>query len=159
MSEHRTSQAVPLPRPLPRRHRRGRGAWLTAGLLLVVVSSSCEDAGTIPGTDVEPPVVGGAWNGTYVVGEETFAASFSFSQDDVVVTGNGFIDVLLPTSPVEAAIDRSGRLVMLIENDCEAWLGTMEVSTDGRSMSGLLQVDRTQCPTGLNDIGTLSLSR
>jgi hypothetical protein len=123
------------------------------------VSSACEDVGTNPGTPVEPPAVGGTWNGSYLVGEDAFAASFTFSQNDVVVTGNASIDVLLPPSPVEAAIDQAGRLVMLIENDCEDWLGTMEVSTDGRTMSGLLQVDRLQCPTGLNDIGTLTLSR
>jgi hypothetical protein len=128
-------------------------------MTLAVASSSCEDAGTNPGTPGEVPAVGGTWNGSYVVGEETFAASFTLSQSDVVVTGNAFIDVLLPTSPLEAAIDQAGRLVVLIENDCEDWLGTLEVSSDSRTMSGLLQVDRLQCPTGTNDIGTLTLTR
>lgn len=159
MTEHRCFLSASPPRPRPRRSPRDRAAWLVAVLTLAIASSSCEDLGTDSGTPDDLPAVGGRWNGSYVVGEETFAASFILSQDDVVVTGNASIDVLLPTSPLEAAIDRAGRLVVLIENDCEDWLGTLEISSNGRTMSGLLQVDRLQCPTGTNDIGTLTLTR
>lgn len=143
------------PGPSVRRHNLRLLSFVTLALVL----SSCEDAGNNTGPPVEPPTVGGTWTGSYVLGEQSFAATFTFSQSEFVVSGTAFIDVLLPSSPIEAAIDQAGRVVMLIENDCEDWLGTMEVSADGRTMSGPLQVDRLQCPTGANDIGTLTLTR
>jgi len=141
-------------RPL-RRH------WVAPALAaaLALVIAGCEDNGGAGPGPVDPPNVVGNWAGTYLVGEDEFAANFSFSQSGVVVGGTAAINQLLPTSPIEGAVDQAGRIVMLIENDCEAWFGTFEVSSGNDAMQGVLQVDRDACAVGISDAGLLSLSR
>lgn len=129
-----------------------------AALATLVVLSACEDTGSNP-DPIDPPQVAGTWTGTYQVGGEVLAARFTFTQQGFVVGGTGSVETMLPPSPIEAAIGPDGRVVMLLENECEAWLGTMTVSSDETTMSGPLQVDRQQCPTGLNDAGGLNLTR
>jgi hypothetical protein len=121
--------------------------------------AGCEDTGGAgPGLG-DPPNVVGNWMGTFVTGGETFAANFSFSQSGLVVGGTAAINQLLPSSPIEGAVDQAGRIVMLIENDCEAWFGTIEVSPGNDEMEGILQVDRSLCAVGIDDVGRLTLSR
>ena len=140
----------------PQRWQRA-GPVLAAVVALAVVG--CEDIGGTGTEPVDPPNLVGSWRGTFLAGGEEFAANFSFSQSGLVVGGTAAIDQLLPTSPIEGAIDQAGRVVMLIENDCEDWFGTFEVSPGNDAMEGLLQVDRASCSVGANDVGRLSLRR
>jgi len=144
-----------------RSERRLRRNWTgpTLAALAALAIAGCENTGGAGLGPVTPPNVVGNWTGSFVTGGETFAANFTFSQSGLVVGGTAAINQLLPTSPIEGAVDQAGRIVMLIENDCEAWFGTFEVSPGNDAMEGLLQVDRSLCAVGVSDAGTLSLSR
>lgn len=139
-----------------RRRARRLARLVLAGLTGLVIA--CEDTGNGP-DPVDPPAVAGRWTGQFQQAGGNLAADFTFTQSDFVVGGTASIESVLPSSPIEAAIDGNGRVVMLIENGCEVWLGTMTVSSDETRMQGPLQVDRSACPTGPDDTGILVLNR
>jgi hypothetical protein len=143
--------------------RAGRKSWrpLHAVAALLVVGTlfvaGCEDSGLQP--TVDPPMVAGSWSGTLTMSGQSFAADFNLTQNGTDVGGTASIQSLLAPSPIEAAIDGAGRVIMLIESGCESWFAQMSVTGDEQRMSGPVQVDRQACPTGLDDGGTLSLDR
>ena len=129
------------------------------GLLLAVLVflAGCEDTGTPP--PVDPPQIAGSWSGSVTMSGQTFAASFTHTQSGVSVGGTATIDQLLPTSPIEGAIDAAGKVILLIENGCETWLSQLTVAADEEAMAGPIQVDRVACAQGLDDAGAISLTR
>lgn len=147
--------AARTPRRIAHRSTRRTFAWALFGLLVVV--TGCEENGLAP--PVDPPQLAGRWSGSVNISNETFATTLVLSQDGSVVGGTAAISQLLPTSSVEGAIDRAGRLVMLVESGCETWFGTFSVSGNEQSMQGPIGVDRQACPTGIDEAGTLSVTR
>ncbi len=99
----------------------------------------------------------GSWSGVASFGSG-FSASMTLTQSGVNVTGTmrlagGFID-----RPLTGTVN--GRaMTWAVPDGCEIWGGVATLNDDGSQMTGPIQQNLSQCPSGTGASGTLRLDR
>jgi hypothetical protein len=126
-------------------------------LLLTLLAAACSDSG--PG-EVN---VSGSW-----IGGAAFGGTQSVStRMTLVQTGTGISGTIRMTSalpfngvPITGEINTANRTLTWIAADgCETFGGVLNIDPNGVAMSGPILNDLSNCPSGSNTSGTLTMSK